>query len=67
MILLHTRKEIISKKELQRRIEVIKQAKHYLETDGRVMWAGEYITNPEELHNKAVECVGRKYAKRLFK
>lgn len=59
--------KLLSKKELNRRIKVIQQAKYYLKTDGKVMWAGEYICTEQDLYKKAIEVIGKKYAKKQFK
>lgn len=67
MVLLHIKKEIINKKELNKRIEVIKKAKNDLETNDKILWAGEDITDMDTLYNRAVEVIGKKYAKRIFK
>lgn len=67
MVLLLTKKEIISRKELNRRIKIVKTAKWHLDTEGIILWGGEEVTAMNTLYNKAVEVIGKKHADRLFK
>ena len=66
MLLLWKRKEIIGKKELNRRIEVIQKAKHYLKANGKVLWGGEFIYTEHDLYEKVIDAVGKKHAKKQF-